>query len=263
MGLHYYYGVPYGDVSIRDDRVAFDETWSSEKINSVTKTRILEINSPLSEQGILDKLKEYEGYECSGFFYNTNKNVYCEFEGLYSGHQISGETVHFGYCHIRGIHSSEYSIDYYIDDEDGSTWYSKAPADYLKNEFSEINIALGKTQQVFFEHTHTFGNNLSNTDYKVTIPLSLAETKNGFMKVCVLFSHVQDLYGKYEEYTISTSYNSRYLTTIKTFEKTSGTQYNNYTLTIGNDTKNVSFDLDFKITTGSALGHVLKVVVYY
>lgn len=114
-------------------------------ISADSKTRILEINSPISEIGILDTLKNNEGYECSGFFYNTTQNVYCEFEGLYSGHDISGETVHFGYCHIRGIHNSEYSVDYYIDDEDGSTWYKKVPADYLRSEFSEINSNLAKS----------------------------------------------------------------------------------------------------------------------
>lgn len=111
-------------------------------ISADSKTRILELNSPLSEIGILNTLKDNEGYECSGFFYNTDKNVYCEFEGLYSGYNISGETVHFGYCHIRGIHNSEYSVDYYIDDEDGSTWYKKLPADYLRTEFTNINNKL-------------------------------------------------------------------------------------------------------------------------
>lgn len=225
--------------------------------------KILEINAPLSEIGILDTLKNNEGYECSGFFYNTTQNVYCEFEGLYSGHDISGETVHFGYCHIRGIHNSEYSVDYYIDDEDGTTWYKKVPADYLRTEFSEINSKLGQTQKIFFVHSYTFGHNLSNVDHKVTVPLLLADTKSGFMKVCIMFSHVQDLYGKYEEYSISTNETSRYLTIIKTFEKERDTQYNNYTLTIGNDTRNVSFDLNFKITTGSSLQHILKVVIYY
>lgn len=89
-----------------------------------SKIKILELNSPLSEQGVLNILKENSGYLCSGFFYNTDLNAYCEFEGLYSGHQISGEIIHFGYCHIKGIHNSTYSIDYTIDDEDGDMWYS-------------------------------------------------------------------------------------------------------------------------------------------
>lgn len=174
MGLHYYDGVPYGDLPIRDDKIAFDSTWSSEQINKVARTRILELNVPLSEQAILDKLKDYEGYECSGFFYNTNANVYCEFEGLYSGHAISGETIHFGYCHIRGIHNSQYSIDYYIDDEDGSAWYSKAPADYLKNEFDNIGTSIS-----------TINSNLLKVAYWTGVPVGYDSAHANFSDLSI------------------------------------------------------------------------------
>lgn len=101
-------------------------------LDSKIKVKILEMNSPISESYLLNTvLTQNEGYECSGFFYNTNQNVYCEFEGLYSGHTISGETIHFGYCHIKGIHQSSYAVDYFIDDEDGSTWYKRTPNDYI------------------------------------------------------------------------------------------------------------------------------------
>lgn len=123
-----------------------------------SKIKILELNSPLSEQGILNVLKDNEGYLCSGFFYNTDVNVYCEFEGLYSGHIISGETVHFGYCHIKGIHNSTYSIDYAIDDEDGETWYSTV----LDGTHVEANPTM--------EGTETSLNSIKIGDAKYKIP---------------------------------------------------------------------------------------------
>lgn len=143
-------------------------------ISTNNKTRILELNSPLSEIGILNTLVNNEGYECSGFFYNTDKSVYCEFEGLYSGHTISGETVHFGYCHIRGIHNSQYSADYYIDDEDGSTWYKKVPIDYLAvdSETSETSTNLIQNQAV----SKKLAMRISYADY---LNLSSAEKNNG------------------------------------------------------------------------------------
>lgn len=125
-----------GLVKIDGDTVSISEDGT---ISSNYKTKILEINATISESALLNLLNANEGYECSGFFYNYNQGVYCEFEGLYSGHVISGETVHFGYCHIRGIHNSNYSIDYYIDDEDGSTWYAKTPGDYITNELGLIS----------------------------------------------------------------------------------------------------------------------------
>ena len=143
-------------------------------ISADSKTRILELNSPLNEVGILNVLKNNEGYECSGFFYNTDKSVYCEFEGLYSGHVISGETVHFGYCHIRGIHNSQYSADYYIDDEDGSTWYKKVPVDYLTvdSETSETSTNLIQNQAI----SKKLAKKISYADY---LNLTSAEKNNG------------------------------------------------------------------------------------
>lgn len=126
--------------------------------SDASKIKILELNSPLNEQGILNVLKDNAGYLCSGFFYNTDVNVYCEFEGLYSGHIISGETVHFGYCHIKGIHNSTYSIDYAIDDEDGETWYSTV----LDGTHVEANPTM--------EGTETSLNSIKIGDAKYKIP---------------------------------------------------------------------------------------------
>lgn len=100
-------------------------------IEDSCRVKILTINAALTEAELLAKLVENENYKCSGFWYNADEDVYCEFEGLYSSHTVGAEVIHFGYCHIRGIHNSEYSIDYYIDDEDGELWYSKKPNDYI------------------------------------------------------------------------------------------------------------------------------------
>lgn len=116
---------------------------------SDSKFKILELNAALTEAEILEELKKNEGYECSGFFYNTDQDEYCEFEGLYSGHQIGSEVVHFGYCHIRGLHKSDYNIDYTIDDEDGELWYKNTNIMDLKQNLTTSDgtpFRVGKTE---------------------------------------------------------------------------------------------------------------------
>lgn len=95
--------------------------------------KVLKLNTALSELELLEYIsKNYASKECSGFFYNTDIDKYCEFEFLYVPFNMAGEVVHFGYCHIKGLHTSVYNVDYYIDDEDGSTWYKVNANDYIK-----------------------------------------------------------------------------------------------------------------------------------
>lgn len=96
------------------------------------QNKVLKLNTALSEEDLLNLLATtHANFRCSGFFYNTDINDYCEFEGLYVPYKIGSETVHFGYCHMKGLHGAEHYVDYYIDDEDGGTWHKKTVNDYL------------------------------------------------------------------------------------------------------------------------------------
>lgn len=102
-----------------------------------SKTKVLEIDAALTEAELLEHIStNYEGYKCSGFFYNADQDEYCEFEALYSSKQIGSDIVHFGYCHIKGVHDAVYSVDYYIDDEDDSKWNKVIPNDYIETSDS-------------------------------------------------------------------------------------------------------------------------------
>lgn len=78
---------------------------------------------PYTEQQILNSLMNTPNVKLNGFFYNSNVQSYCSYEGIYMSKKVSGETIHFGYCEIRGIHESNYACDYRMDWEYGDVWY--------------------------------------------------------------------------------------------------------------------------------------------
>lgn len=114
------------------------------------QNKVLKLNTALSEADLLNLLATtHANFKCSGFFYNTDINDYCEFEGLYVPYKIGSETVHFGYCHMKGLHGAEHYVDYYIDDEDGGTWHKKTVNDYLAISTEQGNKLVEKEDGLY------------------------------------------------------------------------------------------------------------------
>lgn len=103
--------------------------------------KIANLGGLLNDSYICNYLMENENFLCKGFFYNSDAEAYCEYEGLYNNNGLDGEDlVHYGYCDIRGIHESDYNVSYFIDDEDGSTWHKKV------DEYEAIADVWNKTK---------------------------------------------------------------------------------------------------------------------
>lgn len=116
------------------------------------QNKVLKLNTALSESDLLNLLATtHANFKCSGFFYNTDIDDYCEFEGLYVPYKVGSETVHFGYCHMKGLHGAEHYVDYYIDDEDGGTWHKKTVNDYIAISTEQGNKLVEKEDGLYVE----------------------------------------------------------------------------------------------------------------
>lgn len=106
---------------------------------------------PLDEKGLLNLLVLNKNVKMNGFFYNNDVNSYCSFEGLYMSKEISGQNIHFGFCEIRGIHESNYHVDYRMDFEDGDVWYKHETQNEYKTSinFFDGSVVLDKNYSYY------------------------------------------------------------------------------------------------------------------